>query len=130
VNWRILKVTYCLPLKVKIKLALPWFWWLIIGLSLWRPGLNLTVVQVGFVTKWHGDRIFSRYFKCNYQCNSITVSYSYFIHLPMYYEQLKALLNKTLSCPSVEMKCTVNILQSEAIHCSLCWGPNENQKSY
>jgi hypothetical protein len=67
---------------------------------------------------------------CNYQCHSTTVLYSYFIHLPMYYEQLRALLNKTLSRPSAKMKCTVNILQSEPIHCSLCWGPNENQKSY
>jgi len=57
---------------------------------------------------------------CNYQCHSTTVSYSYVIRLPMQYEQLKALLNKTLSCPSVKMKCMLHILQSELIHWSLC----------
>ena len=46
-----------LAIKGENKTGLAWFWWLIIDLSLWRPGLNLTAVQVGFVTKWHRDRV-------------------------------------------------------------------------
>lgn len=121
---------FSLPLKVKKKLALPWFWWLITGLSLWRPELNLTAVQVGFVTnKVTRGQGFLQVLQFATVNVILPLSYSYVIHLPMQYEQLKALLNKTV--PSFcENEMYAKYLTKWVIHCSLCWVPNENQKSY
>lgn len=122
---------FSLPLKVKMKLALPWFWWLITGLSLWRPRVKSHGSPSGICEKQSDTRTgFSPGTSvCNCQCHSTTVSYSYVIHLPMRYEQLKALLNKTV--PSFcENEMYAKYLTKWVIHCSLCWVPNEHQKSY